>query len=727
MNPIHLYKDEIDWELNIRGICTKNLSNRDIKISILRGHITCEKEKPVSYPEVQLNFEDELEICKNKIVLFSNLVKSFYSDKQHPSYKRYKSRLLHLLARINYLKPNNPKRADIKARLISQCMIIIDLLEERTKLTYPVEDVIDLIDMNNDSISQPQSIADENVSECSTQMFSKINQKRVNKISNVLLNQEMFDQENFNEPNNCNQEQDLEDEILNISSSNFKGNSSKIIDSEPTKNTEAYAFKYPSLQGYDFNKSKVDEPEIPVDKNFNVNKNVQSNNHDNFPDIHRMFNLNNFQNVSSLGPQKTNNYQESNMPYGGNYPFEQMPFNYNNQLPPNYNHQLPTNCNNIPSTFAVNSGNPQFVNQNYHNSNQPNFINPSVGNSQNFIPQGGQCYGNPYFSNFNSYPQNQPSNSHYSDNQRIPHFNKINLKFNGRGQSLHSFLEKVEEFRLSHRIPKESLLNFAHEFFEGDTLIWYRSVRNSIFSWSDLIYRLRLDFLPIDFEVALWDEVRARTQGNSERPLIYIAVMENLFGRFINRVDENTQLRLIMRNLLPYYQQQLVLRQPVSLSELKNLCRILEDTKVRSELFQGPPSCTSSTLEPELAYKKEFSNKSNSRFQYSNKTNTNEVNVTQSHSVSELPGDLIKFESSENITTKNQDNEPGMCALNLASTKCWNCDQLGHVFPDCKLKRNYFCFGCGKKNVIKSKCFNCKSKNVEQASPKSVDFARKEN
>ncbi|KAJ8912581.1 hypothetical protein NQ315_005744 [Exocentrus adspersus] len=51
------------------------------------------------------------------------------------------------------------------------------------------------------------------------------------------------------------------------------------------------------------------------------------------------------------------------------------------------------------------------------------------------------------------------------------------LKFDGRNQTVHNFLERIEEFSLSHLIDKDQLVNFAHEFFEGDALILFRERR----------------------------------------------------------------------------------------------------------------------------------------------------------------------------------------------------------------------------------------------------------
>ncbi|CAG9763611.1 unnamed protein product [Ceutorhynchus assimilis] len=596
-------------------------------------------------------------------------------------------------------------------------MILIDKLEERTNVKIPIVNQvnstvkeINLIDIeNNDIGAQSQNVpfsAEEYVNSFSETSFSQDNQRRVKIISNVLLNSQTPNQ---GDTDSSDSELNLEDDMLNICSSYFKS-----LENDPkTDNVENKGtdFVYPSLKGYNFDRSHKDQA-MPQ----------------NLPNSKNLLNDANGQNFVQT---------EFNKPINSQYPFS-VPIDNN------------TNFNSVPNLVNFNSDPNSF--QDFQNYVNPQFQVPyqSGQNNQFFRPPNFQGfnyqsqfpeqfpqhrYVQPSrFPNFHSsnlqsqYPNFAQHSSHYFNNSRIPAFDRINLKFGGKGQSLHSFLEKVEEFSLSHRISREHLLNFAHEFFEGDALIWYRSIRSQIFTWNDLIYRLRLDFLPVDFEVAFWDEVRARTQGSNERPLIYIGIMENLFKRFINPVDEGTQLRLIMRNLLPYYQQQLVLRQPILLLELKSLCRILEDTKLRSESFQGPPLCNTSTLEPELAYRRDISdNNHHVKFQHSNKPKfgTNEINISQPSVSSESQDDLVNFEAQDNcLKIDNQNSKVEV--LNLASTKCWNCDQMGHAFPSCKLKRNVFCFSCGKKNITKPKCPNCKSKNGDQAISNSVEVATKQ-
>nr|XP_023025486.1 uncharacterized protein LOC111513503 [Leptinotarsa decemlineata] len=175
------------------------------------------------------------------------------------------------------------------------------------------------------------------------------------------------------------------------------------------------------------------------------------------------------------------------------------------------------------------------------------------------------------------------------------------IRYNGR-TSVNDFLERVEELRVSRGVSKTQLLHAAPEIFVQDALLWYRT---GIFtSWDDLTEQLRQAFRPYDYEYSLWDEIRRRTQGSQEKVLNFIIAMENLFRKLDHPPDEQARVSLIRRNLLPYLQTQLALQQMSTISDLTRLCRMIEETEMRTQKFVPPPTSYRNLLEPELAYKK---------------------------------------------------------------------------------------------------------------------------
>lgn len=252
------------------------------------------------------------------------------------------------------------------------------------------------------------------------------------------------------------------------------------------------------------------------------------------------------------------------------------------------------------------------------------------------------------------------------------------LQFDGES-SVTSFLERVEELRLSRNVSHEQLLRSAVELFTKDALLWFRTQHFS--SWSDLVDKLKRDFQPYDYSLDLWDEIRKRTQGSKERVVTYVAAVENLFNRLgSGKPEEKTRVDWIKRGLLPHIQSQLALQVVQTVPELIRLSRMVEETIIRTERFCPPPTNVRGLLEPDLAYHKPPSN-----------------------TVHNLPScstvQVGKNFSSEVFVQEEQSG------LNLPL--CWNCGKRGHRFKKCSEPRKIFCYRCGLDKVVAKSCPNC--------------------
>ncbi|KAJ8978151.1 hypothetical protein NQ317_016854 [Molorchus minor] len=137
--------------------------------------------------------------------------------------------------------------------------------------------------------------------------------------------------------------------------------------------------------------------------------------------------------------------------------------------------------------------------------------------------------------------------------------------------SLSAFLENVEELCISRSVTKNQLLNSASDLFTGKALIWFRSIKNKIQSWTQLVEELRLQFQTPNFNEKLLQEIRQRTQGPAE-------------------------------SIAPFYQSQLSLTNVTSIDQLLILGRKLETSKDSIESFVPPPRNRNSLIEPDLAY-----------------------------------------------------------------------------------------------------------------------------
>lgn len=243
------------------------------------------------------------------------------------------------------------------------------------------------------------------------------------------------------------------------------------------------------------------------------------------------------------------------------------------------------------------------------------------------------------------------------------------------GLSVSAFLDKIETYRVARNTTEEDLKNSIIDLLKGDALIWYTSIRSQVDSWQTFVRLFKEEYLPHDHNDKLWELIRARNQNQNESVGTYFACMINLFNRLDHPATEQEKLYILKRNILPYYIHQLGSQGEInSVEELRKLCKNWE---INREIASRPRLSMNthiSALEPDLAGDPGPSNLNNRN------------RSLRAHSVNSMD-------------TAN-------------GRRCWNCNEIGHGFQNCRRKRERkFCFRCGKADVTRYSCSNC-SKNV---------------
>ncbi|KAJ8982408.1 hypothetical protein NQ317_017210 [Molorchus minor] len=142
--------------------------------------------------------------------------------------------------------------------------------------------------------------------------------------------------------------------------------------------------------------------------------------------------------------------------------------------------------------------------------------------------------------------------------------------------------KEVDGLREARHVSTDELYASAIDLFTGPALLWYKNIKKSIHSWSELVECLKRDFLPVDYEEDLLNEIKSRTQGPSENVLFYIIAVESMYNRLTNPYSEKEKVKQIKQRYRPPPSRKLQLlepdlacmslndRQSVSFSELQS-------------------------------------------------------------------------------------------------------------------------------------------------------------
>lgn len=261
------------------------------------------------------------------------------------------------------------------------------------------------------------------------------------------------------------------------------------------------------------------------------------------------------------------------------------------------------------------------------------------------------------------------------------------IKYDGKS-CVRSFITRVEEFRVAKDISESKILKLATEIFTGDALHWYRSIKDTIVSWSDLLELLKDDFDVVDFDYRMLNEIRNRSQGSSESITIYLAIIHGMFNKLSRKLSEQEQLEIILHNIRPSYSSVLVTCPNItSIASLRSLCKNFERIKAQTDDFKEPPPVSSNTLAPEYAY---------------------QMRKDTSKTVSKLP----QTQSNSNYTYQRPTyNRPYNVSAIRDDVFCYRCRVNTHTMRQCTAERTIKCFRCGLKDYRTPDCPKCNPKD----------------
>lgn len=323
--------------------------------------------------------------------------------------------------------------------------------------------------------------------------------------------------------------------------------------------------------------------------------------------------------------------------------------------------------------------------------------------------------------NINSQLRTNPSEQHdiyrsrqrnYSNDRMIPNrkyvpINQWPIRFSGdnRGMNLLEFLASLSMFQESERVSDTEMKVSVYHLLYGRARLWYHSIHDYLHSWQEVVLEMKKEFLPANYNYLLFCDILGRTQKSNETFGEYITHMQALFKCLEIPIAGSHKLFIVQRNLLPKYATSIAPLEIESLQHLIDACRRIDNAVSTSNRgFTSLPFQQYS----QFSRQRSFSNNNNNHHQY----NVNEVE--EKWDAPEV--NAMRRGDNNNRFLNRRSEATNILPNNNESQRCWNCNQNGHRFKDCRNSRNgVFCYRCGARDVVVNNCRKC-AENQKQSS-----------
>lgn len=717
MDPIYLREDEIEYELNIRGIC--GLSNHRRKTAALRNALEAEAAGaylPVIDSSSRYTAISEMQTCRRICGQLNELAEATFNSETLSGLNEISSRLKHVRDRLARIKPRTLSEDEQKEALEQVVKEAIDGLKTRAenfkkgaKSNPPPYAKNKKLPSNPES-SNLSSHIDGNavaVHELSPRSTNTNLVRTSGKKSTASANPERS-------PNNNSRRESLYDinhlsiqerasimeELLSgpddgpddvplrpdtRQSLNGRPNAAggqsenQLIDFGTGDNVNRESQRVPSLFPSGFNNqgpvsptfhvqnAKVGPFRTEVPSQYGIPQSFRSDVGNN---LQPSFRLNNYDRNPVRAPYQVQNY--------GNAPY------YNNFV------------HNRPPVADRHVGHVHYPNpvENAYRPMDAAYSSPQ--RNQDYPVQVDQLGRREYRGHEIGRREN---NNHYDRNReyfpirRSVPVHQWNCRFSGDGQGLHlyDFLGQVCQLQKAERIPEAELLCSMVHLFTGRAKLWFHAIGERAQTWDDLVDSMRHEFLPANYDWVLMYEIANRAQRTNETYAEYSTHMMALFRCISMPMSEEHKLYIVQKNLLPKYSSLVAPLRISTLADLSEACRGIDDQSAKP-----------SVLLP---------------FQLQHQTRNNHPTLVRSRDIYEIAGEIesppteIDVEAIQrnqsNVARPNPRNDASNAGnMERKKPKCWNCDSEQHMNKDCREKRRIFCYTCGKVGFTCKTCPN---------------------
>lgn len=279
---------------------------------------------------------------------------------------------------------------------------------------------------------------------------------------------------------------------------------------------------------------------------------------------------------------------------------------------------------------------------------------------------------------------------------------KVSYSGDGHGLHLYDFLAELHMLQRSEGVTSDELFASVVHLLSGRARLWYRSWYDTFAEWDDFVAAFKHEFLPPKYDYRLLTSISNRRQKQSETFAEYLNVMQSQFNHLSIRIDDQHKLGIIEDNMLAKYAVAASTVNIVSLEQLSNICRRVDFAYSKRDV--GP-----------------FGEEKTPAARPYSQPRSRELNEFEANTADHFAGLSLndcqvtgESQDAEVCEVRRGDKPAGNNGANRG--KCFNCLREGHNFADCQQPRTgQFCYRCGSRNFTSFSCKDC-PKNGEVGS-----------
>lgn len=288
---------------------------------------------------------------------------------------------------------------------------------------------------------------------------------------------------------------------------------------------------------------------------------------------------------------------------------------------------------------------------------------------------------------------------------------------------LPDFIKQVEYQTRANKMHPNTVAQQITVLLRSPALEWLTFLPESINTWKELVFRMKEKYLSNDFEFEILADIQSRHQKKGESVTEFVSEIQKMYRSLNNPVNEQLQCHTIQNNLLIEIATAMHAFRFTSVTKLEQCARNIErnmnayqtaQQKLKSNFYGKKPNRYSKNVNSVDTKETGADQDSETEQEMTNAESSDEDET--SISVLKEVRTLLKTKKANSIgETKNNTSDNNSRHKNKStnsnrsnddkSTFCWNCEQFGHTFKNCKnQEQRVFCHGCGTPDKYSTTC-----------------------